>query len=149
MRKQTLNFSLDTLSFLAMLMLLGTGLLMKFTLPPGSGGKTLWGLGRHGWGDLHFWIAITLAALITLHVALHWAWVYASSRRLAGGAPPRMRRPGRERAFGYALLGAVVLAVVGFLAAARGSVVGGGADDHAPAPAAAIAPRAPEAGSGH
>lgn len=73
--------------------LTGTGLLLKVRLPPGSrGGRGLsvWGLSRHEWGDLHFWAAVLMGALVILHFALNWTWMrkIAASRqswRLAAG----------------------------------------------------------------
>ena len=77
MRRNTLNFIIDTVLFLAMLGLVTTGLLLKSVLPPGSGhrGQVLWNLGRHDCGDVHFWLAVTIFLLLVAHVALHWHWV--------------------------------------------------------------------------
>jgi len=87
MRKNTLNFIVDLATLLAILVMVGTGLIMKFTLPPGSGsrGLVLWSMTRHEWGDVHFWASVALAALLVLHVALHWAWVCGTIRRLVNG----------------------------------------------------------------
>ena len=83
MRKNTLNFAVDVLTLLAILLMVGTGLVMKFTLPPGSGGRglILSGLGRHDWGDVHFWASVALGVLLVLHVALHWAYVKTNLKR--------------------------------------------------------------------
>lgn len=123
MRKNAVNYALDSLSLLGMLALLGTGTVMKFVLPPGSGGKTLSGLGRHGWGDVHFWIAAALVAVLVLHVALHWAWVCATTRRVAGAErrPPRLRKRA-DLAYGVAFLALLLAGLGGFLALARSSV---------------------------
>lgn len=89
MRRNTLNYIVDTVALILMLAMIGTGLVMRYLLPPGSGGRgggegrSLWSLGRHDWGGLHYWLAIGLIALLLLHVALHWGWVYATTRRLA------------------------------------------------------------------
>jgi hypothetical protein len=51
---------------------------MKYILPPGSGqARTIWGLGRHDWGDFHFWIAATFFGVSALHLFLHWNWIVA------------------------------------------------------------------------
>ncbi len=82
MRRNTLNFTVDTLALVGMVAMTATGLVIRYTLPPGSGGReggrasTLWGLSRHGWGDVHFWIAVGIAAMLLLHVFLHWQWVW-------------------------------------------------------------------------
>lgn len=77
-----LNFCL-WLSFCAMA---GTGLLLAWRMPPGSrGGQGLQalGMGRHEWGDWHTWISYAFIALILVHLALHWRWLWqvASRRR--------------------------------------------------------------------
>jgi hypothetical protein len=143
MRKNTLNFIVDLLTLLAILAMIGTGLIMYFTLPPGSGsrGLILWGLGRHDWGDVHFWSSVALGALLVLHVALHWAWVCGTIRRLVHG-PSGARgggRSGLDNLYGVAFL--IVLAgfFAGFLLVADAGVVvsaeaaGRHESEHAPA----------------
>jgi hypothetical protein len=55
----------------------------------------LWGFTRHEWGDIHYWIAIALLAVLSAHLVLHWNWIVgviqgkrseASGWRLAVGA---------------------------------------------------------------
>ena len=82
MNRNRINFWLDLVSLLVMLALLQTGFMMKFLLPPGSGhgpdggpGLTILGWNRHGWGNLHWWLAVGLVGLMVAHVALHWRWV--------------------------------------------------------------------------
>ena len=82
MARGTIHWILDVGLFLAFLALLLTGLLMAFTLPPGSGGATVWGWTRHEWGDLHFWIALAALTLVATHLALHWNWVHIVTRKL-------------------------------------------------------------------
>jgi len=125
MRKGTVNFVLDAVSLVAMLAIAATGLLMKFVLPPGSGSLSVWGLGRHAWGGIHFWLAAALIVLLVLHVALHWAWVCASTRGVALRRPPRERTRGRrDTALGFIVLACTTLVLAGFVAAARASIVG-------------------------
>jgi hypothetical protein len=74
--KSAANVIVDTVALMAFVVLAASGALIHYTLPPGSGHfRTLWGLDRHQWGDLHFWIAIVLVGLMVLHVYLHWSWV--------------------------------------------------------------------------
>jgi hypothetical protein len=90
MKRPQLNFVVDAASFVAFLLLLTTGLALRYQLPPGSGGleghgggpgsadrtvTLLLGLSRHEWGSIHFWIAVVLLAVLALHVALHWNWI--------------------------------------------------------------------------
>lgn len=81
MRKPSLNFLIDGIAFAAFVLLAGTGVLMRYVLPPGTGHfLTLWGLDRHEWGVIHFWIAVALLAALALHLLLHWRWVVAMIR---------------------------------------------------------------------
>jgi len=91
MKKITWNFIVDCAGFVAMLGLVVTGYIIKYVLPPGSGGrgramhngqggehiKTLLSLGRHDWGDIHFYFAVAFAALIIVHIILHFDWIKA------------------------------------------------------------------------
>ena len=81
MRKPTRNLIVDGLAFTGFLLLVTTGVLMRYVLPPGSGRRAaIWGLDRHGWGDLHFWIAVTFLLVLALHLVLHWRWIVSVLR---------------------------------------------------------------------
>ncbi|MFZ1539716.1 MAG: DUF4405 domain-containing protein, partial [Chromatiaceae bacterium] len=90
MNRPTLNFLIDAMAFIAFAFLTTTGVLTRYVLPPGSGRyATLWGLNRHGWGDLHFWVAVVLLGVLALHLALHWRWILCIVRgqRSAASSP--------------------------------------------------------------
>lgn len=116
MRRDTLNFIVDLLALLAMIGLIATGALLTWVVPPGSrggAGLSFWGLGRHDWGDIHFWVAVALVALMVLHVALHWTWVcviVTRGARRGGGAPPAASR----NVGGAVFLLALAVLLVGF-----------------------------------
>jgi len=83
MKRNTVNFVVVVVTALVMFGMVATGLVVRFVLPPGSGSRrALWGLGRHDWGDLHFWLAIGIGVLVLIHIALHWQWVCATALRL-------------------------------------------------------------------
>lgn len=76
MKRSNLNLLVDTLAFIGLILLLGSGLLVRYILPPGSGEHlAIWALTRHEWGEVHFWIAVFLTAVVTLHLVLHWRWI--------------------------------------------------------------------------
>jgi len=76
MNRQRLNVLVGAAAFVAFAFLTTTGVLSRYVLPPGSGRyATLWGLNRHGWGDIHFWVAVALLGVLTLHLVLHWKWI--------------------------------------------------------------------------
>ncbi len=76
MKRNTLNFYIDLTSFLVLFALLVTALLIHYVFPPcgncdgsgrGANGElTLWGLGRHDIGRVHFYLALATAALVLL-----------------------------------------------------------------------------------
>lgn len=74
MRKHEVNFWIDTLAFFLFLGLISTGLLIYLIIPPASG-LSIWGLDRHDWGDIHFWISLSFLLLMIMHFILHWAWI--------------------------------------------------------------------------
>jgi hypothetical protein len=90
MRRTTLNFVVDLIGFVDLLLLATTGGILRWVLPPGSGGghgdgfrrgrdpgeiKELLGLGRHDWGDIHFVLALLFVLVMLIHLYLHWRWI--------------------------------------------------------------------------
>jgi len=89
-----LNLMIDVVGFVCAVFLIVTGFLLEYSLPPGSGrlgtegfGEgpggshrpilLLWGWSRHEWGNLHYWIAVSLMAVLSFHLVLHWRWIVA------------------------------------------------------------------------
>ncbi len=76
MKRTNVNFLVDALALVALVFLASTGALIRYVLPVGSGyTRALWGLDRHGWGHVHFWIAIALCVAMVVHLVLHWGWI--------------------------------------------------------------------------
>jgi hypothetical protein len=76
MKRSKMNSLIDIVSFGAFIFLTSTGILVRYILPPGSGRfTTLWGLDRHAWGDIHFWVARAFFACLSAHLFLHWKWI--------------------------------------------------------------------------
>ena len=103
MNRTYLNFLIDALAFVAFLFLLSTGMVLLYQLPPGSGGRQgfgtghgasersvqlLWGWTRHEWGDIHYWTALVLMAVLVLHLFLHWKWIAGVVRGKPSNASP-------------------------------------------------------------
>jgi NADH:ubiquinone oxidoreductase subunit 5 (subunit L)/multisubunit Na+/H+ antiporter MnhA subunit len=115
MKRRTFDLVLDCLMALLVLGLVGTGIVIRFALPPGSGeSRFLWGLHRHQWGDVHFWLALAAGVSMLLHVATHWSWVvsfFAVKRQDS----ERQRAPQASRAFsGLAVLTVLTGLILGF-----------------------------------
>ncbi len=93
MTRNTLNVLIDAITALLALSMVLTGVMLRWVLPPGSGQqRTLWGLDRHAWGDIHWWLAVVLVGVVIVHVALHWRWVCTMAGRVFArkqGAPSK------------------------------------------------------------
>ena len=88
-RQARVNFSLDSLMFVAFFLSGLSGLVAWLILPSGGyrGGRNpfyglmLFGLGRHDWSDLHLWASLALMAILTVHLFLHLPWLVCAIRR--------------------------------------------------------------------
>lgn len=96
--KLVLLYWVDVLIGVLFAGLVFTGSILRWVLPPGSGGgggghgwrggrgpasiQTFWDMTRHEWGDIHFWIAAALVAGILIHLLLHWNWIVAATRKV-------------------------------------------------------------------
>ena len=90
--RTSVNFWLDLATLLVMIGLAATGGIIHFVLPAGTGRSlSLFGLDRHEYGDVHFYLAVTVAALLVLHVLLHWSWVCGVVGRAFGNPEPSRR----------------------------------------------------------
>ena len=137
MKRNTLNFIVDLITFLVMWGLITTGLLMKYVLPPGTGHRlAVSGMTRHDWGEVHFWLAVSACALALVHVWLHWQWVCATTRRLLtrseSEGPTKSKAP--RAAWGIGLIMVMVGVTVGLLLLANEGITEitqpGRDDDH-------------------
>lgn len=44
----------------------------------GAGSRPItvvWGISRHEWGSIHYWIALGLMSVLAVHLLLHWKWI--------------------------------------------------------------------------
>jgi hypothetical protein len=100
MSRNTVNFILDLVSFLNLLGLIFTGSIMRYVLPPGTGGlgralhggqgrginiKELWSMTRHEWGSIHFYLAVIFVVLMIIHIILHWKWIKSYVKSVFNG----------------------------------------------------------------
>ena len=98
MRRSSLNLLIDLLSFLLLMGLVFTGVIIKYVMPPGTGGlarelhsgagrehiKEFVSLSRHQWGYIHFCISIVFVVLMLIHIILHWSCIKAYFRVMFG-----------------------------------------------------------------
>jgi hypothetical protein len=60
MNRALMNLLIDTVAAALLTAMVGTGYILWFALPPGTNRThSLWGLLRHQFGTLHFWISVT------------------------------------------------------------------------------------------
>lgn len=120
MNKALLNLMIDSLAAALLTAMVGTGYILWFALPPGTNRThTLWGLPRHQWGAVHFWISVALLAALALHVALHWRWLVTGLSKRLGLTTWAERSP---RLAGVAVLAAAALPLTSLAIAAHVSV---------------------------
>ena len=88
-QKTRLNFLLDS-ALSASFFLVGlSGLEIWLMLSGGGyqGGRsrlfnaTLLALNHHNWKDIHFWAALAMISVLSIHLALHWRWIMCMARR--------------------------------------------------------------------
>ncbi len=71
MKQSKLIKLVDLLSFVSLTLMLSTGIFLRFILPPRSGGDTVWGLSRHQWGDLHYYLSVLFLFFMSAHLIMH------------------------------------------------------------------------------
>jgi hypothetical protein len=92
MSRTALNAIVDAVAYAGIVVLATTGLMLRWQMPPGSGGlhgmgfgsgegagsrpvTVVWGLSRHEWGSIHYWIALVVMGVLAVHLVLHWKWI--------------------------------------------------------------------------
>jgi hypothetical protein len=58
-------------------------------------GRTFRGLQRNVWLDLHGWIAVTILAIIIIHLIFNWKWVVGTSKNILKGVSVFLVKPFR------------------------------------------------------
>lgn len=94
MRRGQLNLWVDIVSLLLFWLVCVTGVILRWSLPPGSGRLEvahgpvllLWGWDRHAWGEAHALCSALLMVVLGLHLALHWKWLWGMLKRQSGMA---------------------------------------------------------------
>ena len=85
MNRTILNFWIDVVSFVNILIITITGFILKYGFSRGrqgaeigeviAFGKTFLGITRRQWGEIHFIFAQIVCLLIIVHIYLHWDWI--------------------------------------------------------------------------
>ena len=80
MRKNTINFWTNILTFINFIFVIFTGILLR-EFPAELSGATLLGAVRKEWVDLHWVLSLLLLLFIFAHLVLHWGWAKGSFRK--------------------------------------------------------------------
>jgi hypothetical protein len=76
MRRITVNFIVNLASFLILLGLSASGIIIALPHEHGPNeAKGPLGIGRGQWGDIRLWLGIVFVVLMLAHLVLHWGWV--------------------------------------------------------------------------
>lgn len=82
MNRGLLNLVIDLLAACCLIVMLATGYILRFPLPPTTNRThELWGMSRHAWGSIHSWASLFLLAALVTHLILHWDWLFTMIRR--------------------------------------------------------------------
>lgn len=75
--RAAVNFLLDAVLLCGLLLLVWVTAVLRllFPQPTAADGWTLWGYSYNQWAGVQFALLAGFAALILLHVMLHWSWV--------------------------------------------------------------------------
>lgn len=96
--KSQINFIIDVIMLIVMMLAAGIGLLIKYVLLPGFArnlkyGRDVdlifYGLDRHQWGSAHLIISLILLGLVILHILLHWRQIKQLYRNLVKNSQQR------------------------------------------------------------
>ena len=115
MRRSAVNLLIDVITLLVFFAMVWTGCLMHYVLPAGGGRGhtlTLWGMNRHEYGKVHFYLALAMVALIIVHLWLHWPWICSTMSNLLGAQQPKRFK---RALYGMILLLVMVIATAGSL----------------------------------
>ncbi len=126
MSRTALNFALDCVLLLIVLVLLFVSAVLRFVFPAPTqaSGWLLWGHNYDAWANVQFGLLCLVASAILLHIMLHWSWVCSVAlTRLAGQTAKEAKLDdGTRTLYGVGLL-IVVLTLVGVCVAAASLMV--------------------------
>ena len=86
MKKSDWQYLIDTLLFICIIGIVIIGFLLGLVIPKGpsvaESSKYLFGLHRHSWGNIHFYLSIAFTALVFIHLLLSWKWIKAKAKQI-------------------------------------------------------------------
>lgn len=83
-------FTISVLAFIAFLLETITGFVLWLVLPRGGnqggigggldGNESTFIWARNVWVDVHDWAAVALLLIISIHIYMHWQWLYRQTK---------------------------------------------------------------------
>ena len=126
--RTAVNFFVDLAMLVVFVALMWISVVVRFVFPRGTEatGWRLLGLGFDDWCSLQFGTVALLAALIVLHLMLHWTWVcgVVTSRLSRSRGKAIQLDDGNRTLYGVGVL-IVILNIVGLLTAAAALLIHG------------------------
>jgi hypothetical protein len=84
MKRDMVNFIVGLMSFIVLVALMSSGVIIALPHEHGPGEKRILGIGRGEWGDIHLWLGVTFVVLMVVHIILHWSWVKTYFKAMFG-----------------------------------------------------------------
>ena len=83
MKKVKTNLWTNIIIFINFIGVISTGILLH-RFPSELKERTIMGVNRYDWGDLHWVLALSLIFFTVVHLVLHWDWVKGSLKKYLG-----------------------------------------------------------------
>jgi hypothetical protein len=80
MKKKSLNFWINIVVFIAFILVVFTGIVLR-EFPVDLSGCTVLGVPRKELADLHWVLSLSMILFILAHLMLHWGWAKVSFRK--------------------------------------------------------------------
>lgn len=80
MKKNIINFWTNILIFVNFISVILTGVLLHH-FPYEVSERTILGITRYDWGDIHWTLSLIFIILIFAHLVLHWNWAKVSFKK--------------------------------------------------------------------
>jgi hypothetical protein len=86
MKKSDWQYLIDSLLFINIIGIVIIGFLLGLVIPQGpsvaESSKYFFGLHRHDWGNIHFYLSIAFTALVIIHLIFSWKWITAKAKQI-------------------------------------------------------------------
>jgi len=121
--RTTINFGLDAIALLVLVAVLWTRIVCYWIVPAVLGDQApvkLWGMDHGGWDTVNFWLTMTFAVVILIHLILHWTWIaqFVHQRLKRRGWAGARLDSGTQTVYGVGFMIAIFTVAGGLLAVA-------------------------------